>query len=261
MKTIKIISGITLSVLLISSCVSTKKYQASLDSKDALITEKNRVELERDSLVVKLEKQKIEASKLLSEKEKEIDSKEESIEEREERLRELEVLIQDQKNASEALHQEVCSALKCFTPEELSVEVRAGKLYVSLSDKLLFESGSEAVNERGKDAIVMLGEVLSNSELEIRVEGHTDSIPIKTAKYKDNWDLSAHRATNVTRILVKNGITSSRIIASGRGEYQPLVSNETEKGRQLNRRTEIVLSPKLDKLWDLTQEKELIVEQ
>jgi len=103
----------------------------------------------------------------------------------------------------------------------------------------------------------MLAAVLANSDLEIMVEGHTDPVPISTERNKDNWDLSAHRATSVTRIMTENGIPAERIIASGRGQFHPLASNETTTGRQLNRRTEIVLAPKLDKLWKLTEQEEI----
>lgn len=255
MKTIKNISTSMLALILITGCVSNKKYQASLKSNEQLRTELNDLQMDKFSIAQELENYKSTTADKLKEKQALLAVKEQELLQREKRMKELEGLIQDQQEAVKALHQEVCSALKCFTPDELSVEVRDGKLYVSMSDKLLFESGSDKVNKRGKEAIEMLAAVLSNSDLEIMIEGHTDNIPIKTSSFKDNWDLSAHRATSVTRIMIDKGISENRIIASGRGEFQPIASNETSEGRKLNRRTEIVLSPKLDKLWKLTEEE------
>ncbi len=259
MKTLKITSMILLSALFMTSCVSNKKYQASLEDRKELRKEVNDLQMEKLGLTNELENLKSTTSEKLQQKEAELAIKEQSLQDREKRLQELENLIAEQKAAVKALHQEVCSALKCFTPDELSVEVREGKLYVSMSDKLLFESGSDKVNKRGEEAIGMLAAVLSNSDLEIMIEGHTDNVPIKTSNYEDNWDLSVHRATSVTRIMIDKGVSEKRIIASGRGEYKPIASNENAEGKQLNRRTEIVLSPKLDKLWKLTEEEELAI--
>lgn len=105
----------------------------------------------------------------------------------------------------------------------------------------------------------MLADLLASSDLEIMIEGHTDSIPIRTVRYEDNWALSVDRATTVARIMIENGVNNDRVIASGRGSTQPIASNETENGRQLNRRTEIVLAPKLDKLWKLAEEEPVTV--
>jgi len=167
-------------------------------------------------------------------------------------FRELKNIVAMQQQAVYDLEQQVCEALKCFTPDELKVKVRNGKLYVSLSDKLLFPTGSDKVNERGKLAIKQLSDVLKNSKLEIIVEGHTDKVPIHNARNHDNWDLSVHRATSVTRLLMENGIEAQRITAAGHSKFAPVATNKTEAGRQKNRRTEIVLAPNLDKLWELT---------
>lgn len=254
MKTLKVIIISLLTTVVITSCVSNKKYQESLEARKELRRELNDMQMKKLGLTNEFENLKASSAEELQQKEIELAAKEQGILQREKRLQELESLIQDQQQAVNALHQEVCSALKCFTPDELSVEVRDGKLYVSMSDKLLFESGSDDVNNRGKEAIEMLAAVLSSSDLEIMVEGHTDNVPIHNSTYTDNWDLSTQRATSVTRIMIDKGVSQKRIIASGRGEFQPIANNETPKGRQLNRRTEIVLSPKLDKLWKLTDE-------
>jgi chemotaxis protein MotB len=122
-----------------------------------------------------------------------------------------------------------------------------------MSDKLLFQSGSSAVENKGKDALKLLAGVLDkNPDIDILVEGHTDNVPIKTSVYKDNWDLSVARATSIVRILTNDyKIAPTRMTASGKGEYFPKVDNETPEGRAKNRRTEIILSPKLDELMKL----------
>jgi chemotaxis protein MotB len=122
-----------------------------------------------------------------------------------------------------------------------------------MSDKLLFKSGSVAVENKGKEAIKLLADVLGkNPDIDILIEGHTDNVPIKTAVYKDNWDLSVARATSIVRILTEEyKIEPTRLTASGKGEFSPRASNETPDGRALNRRTEIILSPKLDEIMKL----------
>jgi len=124
---------------------------------------------------------------------------------------------------------------------------------VSLSDKLLFKSGSAAIEDKGIEAIKVLADVLTkNSDIDILVEGHTDNIPIKTALYKDNWDLSVARSLSIVRILTDEyKIPPTRLTASGKGEFSPKVSNSTPEGRASNRRTEIILSPKLDEIMKL----------
>jgi len=140
-----------------------------------------------------------------------------------------------------------------FNSDELSVEVKNGKVYVSMSDKLLFKSGSAAVEAKGKEAIKLLAGVLEkNQDIDILIEGHTDNVPIKTAVYRDNWDLSVARATSIVRILTDEyKIIPTRLTASGKGEFWPRATNETPEGRASNRRTEIILSPKLDEIMQL----------
>ena len=122
-----------------------------------------------------------------------------------------------------------------------------------MSDKLLFQSGSSAVEAKGKDALKLLAGVLEkNYDIDILIEAHTDNVPIKTSVYKDNWDLSVARATSIVRILTTDfKIVPTRLTASGKGEYFPKADNETAEGRAKNRRTEIILSPKLDELMKL----------
>ncbi len=172
---------------------------------------------------------------------------------REKRLAELEAIIRRQDSITNALNDLVKRALLSFKSDELTVEMKNGKVYVSMSDKLLFKSGSAEVEEKGKDAIKKLADVLSkNGEIDIMVEGHTDNIPIKTAQFPDNWALSVGRSTNIVRLLTDMyGVSPLRLTASGRGEFVPRATNDTPEGRAKNRRTEIILSPRLDELYKL----------
>ena len=140
-----------------------------------------------------------------------------------------------------------------FNNDELTVTQKDGKVYVAMSDKLLFESGSAHVNKQGKDALGKLADVLKKqNDIDILIEGHTDNKPIKTVQFKDNWDLSVVRATSVVRILTKDyGVNPLQIVPSGRGEYMPVDTNDSTEGRARNRRTEIIMAPRLDKLMDI----------
>lgn len=183
----------------------------------------------------------------------ELQNKRRELDNREKRISEMEAIIARQDSITNRLNSVIRDALLGFQADELSVEVKNGKVYVSMSDKLLFKSGSAAVEEKGKEAIEKLGAVLEkNPEIDILIEGHTDNVPIKTSTYKDNWDLSVARATSIVRLLTdKHELDEKRITAAGRGEYLPRATNETKEGRALNRRTEIILAPKLDELMNL----------
>lgn len=189
----------------------------------------------------------------LRKKSDELSEKERTLQEREKTLREMQAVIARQDSITARLNSVLRNALLGFEDDELSVEVKNGKVYVSMSDKLLFRSGSAGVESKGKEAIVALAGVLEkNPEIDILVEGHTDNVPIKTSVFKDNWDLSAARATSIVRILSDEySIEPTRLTAAGRGEYQPRADNSTAEGRASNRRTEIILSPKLDELMEL----------
>jgi len=168
------------------------------------------------------------------------------------RLKNLEGLIQAQKDVMTKLKKTVADALINFKPDELTVTLKDGKLYVSLQEKLLFASGSAVVNAQGKDALKTLASVLNTtSGITVDVEGHTDSIPM-TGKYEDNWALSTARATSIVRILIKDyQVNPNAIIASGRSKYIPVATNSTAEGRASNRRTDIILSPDLTELFKL----------
>ena len=189
----------------------------------------------------------------LKQKTEELNFKERLLQERERALNELRDVIARQDSITKRLNDIIRNALLGFNSDELSVEVKNGKVYVSMSDKLLFKSGSAAVEAKGKEAIKVLAGVLDkNRDIDILIEGHTDNVPIKTAIYRDNWDLSVARATSIVRILTDEyKIGPTRLTASGKGEFSPRASNETPGSRALNRRTEIILSPKLDEIMQL----------
>ena len=180
--------------------------------------------------------------------------KEDMLSARERKLAELEATISRQDSITNALNDIVKRALLSFNNEELTVEMKNGKVYVSLSDKLLFKSGSADIEEKGQEAIKKLAEVLNkNPEIYVLIEGHTDNVPLRNSvNFKDNWELSTGRATNIVRILSDIcKVNPKRLTAAGRSEYLPKMSNETAEGRAKNRRTEIILTPKLDELYKL----------
>jgi chemotaxis protein MotB len=181
--------------------------------------------------------------------------KSEELEARERRLAELQGIINSQDSLLNALNDVVKKALLSFKSDEITVEMKNGKVYISLSDKLLFRSGSAAVEDAGKEAIKKLADVLNkNPDIDVLIEGHTDNIPIKTARYEDNWSLSADRALSIVRLLSEqNNVAPKRLVAAGRGEFFPKSDNATPEGRARNRRTEIILTPKLDELYKLIE--------
>lgn len=189
----------------------------------------------------------------LKQKSDELSAKEKLLFDRESALRELQKVIAHQDSVTKRLNSILRDALLGFKSDELSVEIKNGKVYVSMSDKLLFKSGSAAVETKGMEAIRVLADVLNkNADIDILVEGHTDNIPIKTALYRDNWDLSVARSISIVRILTDEyKVPPTRLTASGKGEFSPRATNTTPEGRAQNRRTEIILSPKLDVIMQL----------
>lgn len=173
---------------------------------------------------------------------------------REARVQELEKVLADKEKAVNDLKNKVSGALLGFKDNDLKVEVKNGKVFVSLSEQLLFKSGSINVDAKGVDALKKLAGVLKDQDdLSVMVEGHTDDVPISkgTNGIKDNWDLSVLRATSIVRILTESGVQPVKLVASGRGEYMPVDEAKTKEGRQKNRRTEIILTPKLDELFKI----------
>lgn len=144
-------------------------------------------------------------------------------------------------------------SLADINDEDINIEVKKGVVYISLSDKMLFKTGSAQIQP---DAEIVLGKIAKvikdHQNLDVLVEGHTDNVPIKTDCLADNWDLSVKRATSVVRSFqVKYNVKPERMTAGGRGEFVPKTTNETDKGKSLNRRTEIIILPKLDEFFQL----------
>ena len=187
-----------------------------------------------------------------SEQQNRLTKSQQDLQKEQQRLQQLESLLQQQKTQSEQLMSKMSDALKGFNSSDLSVYQKNGKVYVRLSENLLFPSGSAVVNPKGVDALSRLAAVLNlNADVAVNIEGHTDSIPIR-GKYQDNWDLSTARANAIVRILVNNyKVDPVRVIASGHSYFDPIESNTTPEGRAKNRRTEIILSPKLDEMYKL----------
>lgn len=173
---------------------------------------------------------------------------------REARLKEVEDILHKQDAASQALKNKLQQALLGFQQNGLTVDIRNGKVYVSLTDKLLFPSGSIVIDEKGKAALKQLAVVLNKeADINIAVEGHTDDKKvINLGQIKDNWDLSVLRATSVTRYLTETeNVDPHRLTATGKSQYQPIDPSGTPEALAKNRRIEIVLTPKLDELYNL----------
>ncbi len=175
---------------------------------------------------------------------------------RDKRLQELESALNRKDEAVKALKQKVMNALTGFEGNGLSITTKNGKVYVSMDEKLLFKSGSYQVDQRGVEALGHLAGVLAqNKDINVMIEGHTDNVPYKgSGELKDNWDLSVKRATSIVRILILNaGIDAERLTVAGRSKYVPIGTNATAEGRSKNRRTEIILTPKLDELFKILE--------
>lgn len=181
-----------------------------------------------------------------------LDSLTTEIGKREERVKELESALAAKDQALNDIRTKVKQALIGFEGNGLTIEQKNGKIYVSMEDKLLFATGSTKVQPKGEEALRSLSGVLAaNTDINVMVEGHTDDVPMKGAgEIKDNWDLSVMRATTVTKILLQNkSVDPKRITAAGHGEYLPIDPAKTVEARAKNRRTEIILTPKLDELF------------
>ncbi len=173
---------------------------------------------------------------------------EKGLAEREKRVKELEQSIADRDAKAKALKDKLNEALKGFQASDLTVEERNGRVYVSLSQNLLFASGSSKLDSKGASALVKLAEVLNkNADISVLVEGHTDS----DGDEKTNWRLSVDRSLSIADELIKDGLAPERITAAGRGEHSPIAPNTTPDGKAKNRRTDIILSPKLDVIYDM----------
>ena len=193
----------------------------------------------------------------LQNKERELNKAQEDLDERSERVLELEKIIHQKDSLVTAIKNKVQKALTGLEGDGLTIEQRNGKIYISLEEDLLFASGKYVVNQNGVNALNKLSSALeSQQNLEILVEGHTDNVQSSgRGIIKDNWDLSVMRATSVVKILLNNtALDPLQLTAAGRGEYNPIATNESIEGRKMNRRIEMILSPNLDDLYDILEE-------
>ncbi len=195
----------------------------------------------------------------ISEEQDRLEKLQKDLASRSKRIDELEGLIEAKDAKMKALKTAVSNALTNFEGKGLTVEQRNGKVYVSMENKLLFRSGSWAINAEGKVAVQQLGAVLAlNPDIAVLIEGHTDNVPYGgTGQLTDNWDLSTKRATSIVKILRENSeIDPFNLTAAGRGEYSPVTVNSTADGKAKNRRIEVILTPKLDEINQLLNEME-----
>lgn len=293
MKRIFTVSTIFISTLaLVSSCVPTKKFKASqsalqsarndsaslaqkvsklegdikqlnqqiadhlktIDGKNKNISDQEQQIDQLSKDISDLNNEKVKLINDASSKQSQLTKSGQELLSQKKKLEQLQALMDQQKTAIEEIRKKMAAALNGFKSNELTVATKNGKVYVSLQENLLFPSGSAVVNPKGKEALAKLAEVLNvNPDITVDIEGHTDSIPIR-GKYQDNWDLSLARAASIVRILtIDYKVGPERVVASGHSQYEPIQTNSTAEGRAQNRRTDIILSPKLDELFKLLQ--------
>jgi chemotaxis protein MotB len=255
--------------VLLSSCVATSKFKASQYALQQAMTDSvalaNQVrdlqanvaqqQTQINQMKLQLADMNTKNAQLMSQTnntQSQLNSSQEQLASQQERLKQLQTLLQQQKEAVQNLKKKMTDALVGFNANDLTVTQKNGKVYVSLSENLLFPSGSAVVNPKGKDALSKLAAVLTlNPDISVDIEGHTDSIPIR-GKYMDNWELSTARANSIVRILVDDyQVNPMSVIASGHSQYDPVAPNSTADGRAQNRRTDIILSPKLAELYSI----------
>lgn len=228
--------------------VSMATLQASYDALEENSSEALTENLARNR---KLLKELDAKEKALAEEEARLQLLEKKLKDRSQRIEELERIIATKDAKMRGLKDAISAALTNFEGNGLTVEQRDGKVYVSMENKLLFESGSWAVNSRGRQAVEQLGKVLAkNTEIAVLIEGHTDNVAYGgNGNINTNWDLSTKRATAIVQILTENStIPKENLTAAGRGEYAPIASNTTPEGKTKNRRIEVILTPKLDEI-------------
>ncbi|MFI8378983.1 OmpA family protein [Leeuwenhoekiella sp. NPDC079379] len=260
-------------LILLSSCVSQKKYAAleakQLETQDML----NSATVKLNSCLAQSETLREQIGDLRKTNNSLIDTQgnlttlstkgAENLEKSLEQMKEKDLQIKtfrDALNKKDSVTLALVTSLKGaignLNDEDIEINVEKGVVYVSISDKLLFNSGRWDVTSRAKQVLGKVATVVKNQpEIEFMVEGHTDSKAISTAVIEDNWDLSVKRATSVVRILQKEfGVPPERMVAAGRSYYVPVASNDTEDGRARNRRTRIVVLPKLDQFYKMIED-------
>lgn len=264
---------ILLGGLALTSCVSNKKFRALQDQlkstedllntatvklnsclKDRELLQSNNELLRKnnDGLLTNLGNMTMLSQKGADNLERSL----ESIKEKDLTIKNLRDAVTRRDSINLALVQSLKGVLGNLDDEDITVQVDKGVVYVSISDKMLFSSGSYNVTPRAREVLGKVAKVVNNKpDFEFMVEGHTDNVPIKNTCIKNNWDLSVLRATAVVNILQNDfGVSPSRMTAAGRGEYVPVTSNSTPEGRAINRRTRIVVLPKLDQFYNMIEQ-------
>ncbi|MEZ4825319.1 MAG: OmpA family protein [Bacteroidia bacterium] len=225
---------------MLASCVSKKKYEEAMTRAAA---EKSALESSLASAQDENAKLKADAEELqknLNMSKDEIAALSKTVAENNARLAEMKSAIS--------------AAFETYDPNDFTIEERNGKLYISMQNKILFEAGRDRLLKDSESVLATLSETLKkNQGMYVSVEGHTDSDPVVVhkAQYKDNWSLSVARSLSVVRALEKNGVASDRLTATGKGDTQPIAANDSDEGKEKNRRTEFVVSPKIDGLYKM----------
>ena len=268
-----------LGLTLFTSCVSQKKYTAMQDRavncENELNTSKNQINLleaglaneknRSKSLEQQMEYFKSTNTDLLARLSdlsvvsksgaESIKKSLEALNEQNKYIKDLTSNMQRKDSINLVLVMNLKRSLDNFDDEDINIEVKKGVVYVSISDKMLFRSGSYNISNRAEEVIGKIPKIINDhKELDILVEGHTDNVPISTDCMTDNWDLSVKRATSIVRLMqTKFGVQPLRMTAGGRSEYLPKTTNATTEGRAINRRTEIIILPKLDQFFELLE--------
>ena len=221
MKSIKYIF-ISLSLVLLSACVSSGKYDEALAEMD-------------------------EMQKSLGNTQEELSASQEKLSASQAEIATLRKIEAETKRRNEIYEQFVNRLQSMIDGGQLTVSIDAGRIVINLPNNVLFNSGSANLNSEGKKALTQIGDVLKQfSDRRFQIEGHSDNVPIKSARYPSNWELSTARALSVVHLLTEMGVAPENVSAAGFGEFRPRADNDTEEGRQLNRRIEIVMLPNLD---------------
>lgn len=264
---------ILLGGLVMTSCVSNKKFRelqeqlkstedllntatvklnSCLKDKELLQSKNDILQKNNDGLLTNLGNMTMLTQKGADNLERSL----ESLKEKDLTIKHLRDAVTRRDSINLALVQSLKGVLGNLDDQDITVQVDKGVVYVSISDKMLFSSGSYNVTPRAREVLGKVAKVVNNKpDFEFMVEGHTDNVPIKNACIKDNWDLSVLRATAVVRILQNDfGVTASRMTAAGRSEYVPVTSNASAEERALNRRTRIIVLPKLDQFYNMIEQ-------
>tara|TARA_R110002050_G_scaffold286468_3_gene437034 strand:- start:115966 stop:116823 length:858 start_codon:yes stop_codon:yes gene_type:complete len=266
-------------IFILTSCVSQKKYTSLQDSLQLCESRFNNSKSENSILGVNLANEINRAKSLEQQMEyfkstntdllarlsdlsvvsksgaESIKKSLEALNEQNKYIKDLTTSMQRKDSINLVLVMNLKRSLDDFDDEDIKIEVKKGVVYVSISDKMLFRSGSYEISNRAEEVIGKIARIVNDhKELDILVEGHTDTVPIANECMLDNWDLSVKRATSIVRLMQsKFNVQPQRLTAGGRSEYLPKTTNETSEGRAKNRRTEIVILPKLDQFFELLE--------